>query len=256
MTTRSRVTQRPTAAQLEGRLTLLSWLHDLLGYDSTKALLDDVKQADEGFDANGRSHVHARLASRAGQMRGVTVADLEHYDDNIREHLAAMNEGRTQPITLRYFQYLAALYTEIFLDRYSQSPAKLLDSLNKHVNRLKERRLEGVKRYKQSDLQKLAFWMATGSGKTLLMHLNYRQYLHYEKQPLDNVPPHYAHRGPQPAAPGRAAGVQHPRQAIRPEREPAVWRRSQHGPGHRDHQARDREDRPGRERAGRGLRRP
>ncbi len=33
----------------------------------------------------------------------------------------------------------------------------------------------------------LAFWMATGSGKTLIMHLNYRQFLHYNNQPLDNV---------------------------------------------------------------------
>jgi superfamily II DNA or RNA helicase len=29
--------------------------------------------------------------------------------------------------------------------------------------------------------------MATGSGKTLLMHLNYRQFLHYNQKPLDNV---------------------------------------------------------------------
>ena len=29
--------------------------------------------------------------------------------------------------------------------------------------------------------------MATGSGKTLLMHLNYRQYLHYNREPLDNI---------------------------------------------------------------------
>ena len=29
--------------------------------------------------------------------------------------------------------------------------------------------------------------MATGSGKTLLLHLNYRQFLHYNQKPLDNV---------------------------------------------------------------------
>ena len=85
-----------------------------------------------------------------------------------------MNEGRTQPITLRYFQYLAALYTEMFLDRHAQSTAKLLDSLNGHVSRLNERRSgsERAERYETADLKKLAFWMATGSGKTLLMHLN------------------------------------------------------------------------------------
>jgi len=29
--------------------------------------------------------------------------------------------------------------------------------------------------------------MATGSGKTLIMHINYRQFLHYNNQPLDNI---------------------------------------------------------------------
>ena len=35
-----------------------------------------------------------------------------------------MNAGRSRPITLRYFQYLAALYTEIFLDRYDRAPPR------------------------------------------------------------------------------------------------------------------------------------
>ena len=191
MTPRNRVRQRPntapTYARLEQRLTLLSWLHDLLGYADTKGLLDDIGQASEGFDGEGRSYVHARLASRDGLK--VAAADLERYDDNIREHLAAMNEGRALPITLRYFQYLAALYTEMFLDRYGGSPAKLLDSLNRHVDRLNTERLGGgpVEPYEAFDLKKLAFWMATGSGKTLLMHLNYRQYLHYNREPVDNI---------------------------------------------------------------------
>jgi len=29
--------------------------------------------------------------------------------------------------------------------------------------------------------------MATGSGKTILMHFNYRQFLHYNQKPLDNI---------------------------------------------------------------------
>jgi hypothetical protein len=29
--------------------------------------------------------------------------------------------------------------------------------------------------------------MATGSGKTLIMHFNYYQFLHYNKRPLDNI---------------------------------------------------------------------
>ena len=172
--------------RLEHRLTLLSWLHDLLGYENTKRLLDGIRLAKEGFDAEGRSHICRSLTPR--QNLDVSEEDLRRYDDNIREHLAAMNAGRSQQITLRYFQYLAALYTEIFLDRYDRSPAALAESLNRHVAKLNSERLGGgVASYKLSDLKKLAFWMATGSGKTLLMHLNYRQYLHYNREPLDNI---------------------------------------------------------------------
>ena len=45
--------------------------------------------------------------------------------------------------------------------------------------------------FNADDVTKLAFWMATGSGKTLLLHINYRQFLHYHRQarakPLDNI---------------------------------------------------------------------
>ena len=173
--------------RLEQRLTLLSWLHDLLGYTDTKQLLDDIRPAKEGFDGNGRSHIYPRLASRDGLR--IPATNLAQYDDNIHKHLAAMNEGRVPPITLRYFQYLAALYTEIYLDQYHRSPTALLDSLNKHVGKINSRNRAGgrVEEFKESDLRKLAFWMATGSGKTLLLHLNYRQFLHYYRDHLDNI---------------------------------------------------------------------
>ena len=191
MPRRSRANQGPnnarSYARLELRLTLLSWLHALLGYADTKGLLDDIRPAREGFDGDGRSYICQRLSSRDGLK--IPPADLKRYDDNIREHLAGMNAGRTLPITLRYFQYLAALYTEMFLDRYDQSPAALLASLNRHVGALNSnlRAGEPAERYEESDLNKLAFWMATGSGKTLLLHLNYRQFLHYNREPLDNI---------------------------------------------------------------------
>ena len=173
-------------ARLERRMTLLSWLHDLLGYTDTDHLLNDIRPAKEGFDGDGRSYVCRRLCSRGPRL---TDQELEHYDDNIRRHLASINEGRATPITLRYFQYLAALYTEIFLDRYHRNPSGLLESLNEHVDKLNSGRAapDRAERYIATDLKKLALWMATGSGKTLLMHLNYRQFLHYNREPLDNI---------------------------------------------------------------------
>lgn len=105
--------------KLENRLLLLSWLNSLLGYEKNRELLEDLKQAEEGFDAQGRSHIYYRLISRGSKLK-ISADDLARYDDNIRAHLAVINACRTQPITLRYFQYLAALYTEIVLDRLVQ----------------------------------------------------------------------------------------------------------------------------------------
>ena len=180
---------RRSGANLEQRLSLLSWLQSRLAYGSTEKLLTDIKESDEGFDAEGRSYICTRLLSRAGRLNEITSDDLQRYDDNIREHLASMNAGRPQPITLRYFQYLAALCTEIFLDRRHSSPVALLDSINSFVDSLNSNRYpdEQVERFVDSDINKLAFWMATGSGKTLLMHLNYRQFMHYNRKSLDNI---------------------------------------------------------------------
>ena len=119
----------------------------------------------------------------------MTEEDLQRYDSNIREHLAAMNHGRSEPITLRYFQYLAALYTEICLDWRFKRPEGLLRSLNEFVSQhnaacAPDRRWE---QFASEDLTKLAFWMATGSGKTLLLHMHYRQFMRYNREPLDNI---------------------------------------------------------------------
>ena len=114
--------------KLENRLLLLAWLNSLLGYEKNSELLEDMKRAEEGFDAHGRSHIYNRIISRGSKLK-VSGDDLERYDDNIRAHLAAINARRTQPITLRYFQYLAALYTEIVLDRLFNHKAQLLTDL-------------------------------------------------------------------------------------------------------------------------------
>ena len=176
-------------ARLESKLALLPWLHHQLGYESTASLLADVRSTNEGFREDGRSHISASLETRSGQMRGLTDQDLQRYDDNIRKHLAAMNDGRTEQITLRYFQYLAALYSEIYLDWRFNRPAALLPSLNAFVaqhnaNSAPDHQWE---RFTPDDLTKLALWIATGGGKTLLLHLHYRQFMHYNKEPLDNI---------------------------------------------------------------------
>ena len=175
--------------KLEDRLVLLAWINSLLGYKRNKDLLADTKGADEGFDASGRSYLHHHLIGRGSQVK-ITSADLERYDENICAHLAAINRGSTEPITLRYFQYLAALYTEIVLDRYFNARAQLLADLNAFVRERNAAKAPGEppdEAFAEADLTKLACWMATGSGKTLILHLNYHQFLHYTTEPPDNI---------------------------------------------------------------------
>ena len=175
--------------KLEQRLVLLAWLNSLLGYKSNRDLLADTKGADEGLDAAGLSYLYHHLLSRGSTVK-VPAHDLARYDGNIRAHLAAMNRGRAEPITLRYFQYLAALYAEIFLGRYFEGRRQMVADLNAFVQQRNDAKLPGDpadEPFVEADLTKLAFWMATGSGKTLILHLNYLQFLHYNREPLDNI---------------------------------------------------------------------
>lgn len=172
---------RKNDPNLEGRLALHAWANDLFGYADTREMLSDLGRADEGFDGEGKSGVFYRLRSRSDKLT-LPLADLERYDENVRRHLAHLNRLRSEPIVLRYFQHLAALYTEVFLDRWATDRGALADELNDFARRMDEPMV-----FDADDLDKLAFWMATGSGKTLLMHLNYLQFLHYTPQSPDNV---------------------------------------------------------------------
>ena len=178
--------------QLEKRLVLLAWLNKQFGFLTNEDALNDAKQAAEGFNADGRSHLSVRLET--GKNVQIEPATLAGYDANIRDHLRAINVRRRAPITLRYFQYLAALYAEIYLDWFFTRPGALLDALN-HFELLRstDSRQRDVRvdlEYTRDDLRKLAFWIATGGGKTLLLHLNYHQFLHYNAKhgsPLDSI---------------------------------------------------------------------
>lgn len=174
---------------LEQRLLLLAWLNSLFGYASNRELLADTKAVAEGFDASGRSHLTYHLLARGDKVK-IAPQDLARYDDAIRGHLRAINERRAEPITLRYFQHLAVLYSEVYLDWLFNHREALLHALNAFVHARNRAAAPGeveTALFTDSDLQKVAFWMATGSGKTLIMHINYRQFLAYNDRELDNI---------------------------------------------------------------------
>jgi len=174
--------------KLEKRLLLVAWLNSLFGYKDNQEMLAATAKAAEGYDPYGQSGVFHALVGRDGLK--VAPADLRRYDDNIHKHLAAINQRRPERITLRYFQHLALFCTELLLDWRFNRPGELLRQLNKFVADRNDRRSYGEPRdgtFTRGDLNKLAYWMATGSGKTLIMHINYLQFLHYNRKVLDNI---------------------------------------------------------------------
>ena len=98
---------------------------------------------------------------------------------NIIRALESLNRNRFEDIELKYFQYFSLLLVEIYLDRYFAGKQRLLKELNTFLALYNKNEGEEVKEFILSDLNKLALWSATGSGKTLLMHLNFSQVKHY-----------------------------------------------------------------------------
>ena len=126
--------------RLEERLILVAWLNSLFGYEHNRDMLKDLADVGEGVDSTGRSHVVRRLLSRGEKCR-LPETELVRYDQHIRGHLAVMNRGRFEKISLRYFQFVAALYTEIYLDRLTNHPKRLLAQLNRFVMARNAKRL-------------------------------------------------------------------------------------------------------------------
>ncbi len=172
--------------RFEQRLVLHQWLLGLFGVSSFERLAANLKAPEyEGFDENNVTRFHHNLRllfDRPELPHDLLLA----YDQNIVRHWRRITERRNHAgafLYPKYFQYLALLFSEIYLDRYFRDPEGLLEKLNDHVKCFNERAPEPsyIEPYTRQDLNKVAFWMATGSGKTLLMHINILQYQHYLK---------------------------------------------------------------------------
>ena len=103
------------------------------------------------------------------------------YEQNIVRHTQAINEKRHRPVVWKYYQWLTLLFVEIYLDRFFGNREGLLHDLNAYVKRFNNHWSEyvDVPPYNEDDLNKLCLQSATGSGKTLLMHVNLLQYRYY-----------------------------------------------------------------------------
>jgi len=138
----------------------------------------------EGIDEDGQTLFFHELTRNLFEVDRITEADLRRYDLNIVTHWQAITAHRNKleghELQMKYFQYLSLLFTEIYLDWYFNKRQALLDGLNEEMARYRaEPGTEPFQLFEADDLNKVAFWNATGSGKTLLLHVNIHQYLHY-----------------------------------------------------------------------------
>src|SRR5882724_3299978 len=173
------------------KLVLNQWLLSLLNVKRFEDVAEHLRNEKlEGLDENNVHHFHHVLTAQLFNLTQLPTELLLEYDQNIVKHTQRLNDRRItcgeEPIVWKYFQYLTLLFTEIYLDRYFRDPRELLRLLNDQVGKNNLDRPEGdqiAPLDEQAEawpqLNKLAYWSATGSGKTLLMHVNILQYQHY-----------------------------------------------------------------------------
>lgn len=125
------------------------------------------------------------------------------YEQNILEHTATINKTRATregAIEWKYHQHLALMLTEIYLDHYFRDPEGMRQEINAVIAEHNTTDVEGDRvepfptepfvdeegKIDDADprrqLSRLAFWCATGSGKTLLMHVNVLQFRWYHER--------------------------------------------------------------------------
>ena len=180
-----------STVRFDHKLVLNQWLLSLFGVKQFKDLAEHLRgEGLEGLDENNVHHFHHALTAQFFNLTYLPTELLLEYDQNIVRHTQRLNERRITrgeaPIAWKYFQYLALLFTEVFLDRYFTDPEALLADLNEQIaayneDKAKADQLEPLDAHAEAwpQLNKLAFWMATGSGKTLVMHAHILQFQAY-----------------------------------------------------------------------------
>ncbi len=186
------------AAKLDKRLILNEWMFRQLGLwpleTGMKQLSAILREEPTGWDAQNIFYFRHALEKNLPVKREISNELLTEYDRNIFRHWQTLTAKRRvragREIVPLYFQYLSLLFTEYWLDRWTRDIQQKSDSLLKELNTFmrnfnlrfpsgKAGAADRIVPYETSDLTRLAFWIATGGGKTLIMHCHIRQILFY-----------------------------------------------------------------------------
>lgn len=180
-------------ATFHDHLIINRWLLGLFNQESLKAFknrLGDDRLT--GIGESGQTRFFEELDTALFHSDFVLPTDLRRYDLNVSRHWQAITESRNRKegheLEMKYFQYLSLLFTEIYLDWFFNKKEELAAALNRTLQGyLKEEQARRLSAYEAADLNKIAYWNATGSGKTLLMHINILQYRDYCQSKTDKV---------------------------------------------------------------------
>lgn len=189
------------ASHFQEALVLNQYLISLFGIDPLvthkdgahnvrplEIIAKSLRGATAGIDKNGKHHFLTSLLSHLPPHAALTPAELERYDANLVAHTRTINARRKHKgeIAWKYFQWLTLLFVEIYLDRYFNDRQGLCVALNAFIERFNQHHLTqgretGIGAYAVEDLNKLCLQNATGSGKTLLMHVNLLQFAQHSR---------------------------------------------------------------------------
>jgi len=170
--------------KLQNYLILNKYLCSLFGFKDIEGFRKILEDVPEGINSNKKLFYTETLQN--SKISEDLRHKLDRYDENIQKYLLHINQKRDPPVVLKYFQYVATILTEIYLDKFYNEFNLLYSDYTKFVfdiNKKENRKTEDVA-YETPDktyMSKLAYWSATGSGKTLLMHINFLQFLEYNK---------------------------------------------------------------------------
>lgn len=190
--------ENPTMSNSNFQLSLLRFVYDRLGFQTPSDATEDgpFERISEDFQHRetgqfgGLQTEYEPIAVRVfkGPESVLTPKKIREYDENIKSHLETINESRTNTIRLRYYQYLSLFFTEYVLDQLSSDKSSFIDQYNQFIkDEFKTLDSSPLSIQQDTGLNKLAYWMATGSGKTFVLHFNFLQYKHYFGKEFSNA---------------------------------------------------------------------
>lgn len=162
---------------LNRQLALFEFMLNKFGFKDFKDLQNQYSLKE--FDSNtaDNSLFYINLSSSVK----FSPDDLKQYDSNLIAHLQQINRGKQTPIRLKYYQYFSLLFTEYYLHRFFSNKHNLKDELNEFIATSPKPEIKALVPFTDEELNKLAYWNATGSGKTFILHINILQYRFYAK---------------------------------------------------------------------------